>query len=600
MAEQLARIQLLIDNTANWERANPILLSGEVGFEIKTNRNIGIKVGDGMTAWNLLDYTSFTPAEITAMQEELQAEIDAITVSGTDGSSEVAQARVAADGMTYATLKARLDANDNVVSGKMGGFDYYIMNDELVPDYMFDVTDIPNNCTVVFGTNVSNSRVKNLPEYGVSAIYITKFYSCDFYNQALNYYIAFSTGGKFWFACVSIGGQFVWHRIHSHGLADHLGIDNNSVVTQDGVDYWCHKGYGVYLNDMSYSKLNITSLMDIPKNTTIAINGSVAGMSESNVSGLPVYNKNLTIMRVSALSHSTGDELDRKKRTATGILDMFVAMWEENGKAVMKYCFAKTSTATTPWVAVLTEYDKSSSDNFNINLYNGITMFEKIGVIGDSISCGWAINKNGNKSRRNLGISWVQQMARQIGCTAYNLGASGVSATTWFAETAEEWNDPDSGYDYCYKQYKTTEECDLYIIGLGLNGGTLGSLEDVKTDYTQNGETFYGQYARIIQMINHDHPNAIVMCFTEPTPQITTYDQAVRDICNSGKVNALLVDLERDYFYLFNTDEIKAQYQSDNLHFKPYGYSLLATAIINAINDYISKNSDKFHYVGVK
>lgn len=235
--------------------------------------------------------------------------------------------------------------------------------------------------------------------------------------------------------------------------------------------------------------------------------------------------------------------------------------------------------------------EKHIDNNFN---FFGMQMFEKIGVIGDSISCGWAKDKNGNNSRRNVGISWVQQMARRLGCTAYNLGASGVDPVEWF-QTNYEF------YGYCYPQYQSVGACDLYIVGLGLNQASLGTVADInQSDYTQNGATFYGQYARIIQMINAEHPNAIVMCLTEPTTAISSYDQAVRDICALSFINAELVDLENDYYDLFNTSEILAEHQPDNLHFTPYGYSLIADAMGIALNDYISKHSSKFKYVGVE
>lgn len=231
-------------------------------------------------------------------------------------------------------------------------------------------------------------------------------------------------------------------------------------------------------------------------------------------------------------------------------------------------------------------------DNKNA-LCIGMQLFEKIGVIGDSISCGWSLDKNGGRSRRNLGISWVQQMARRLGCTAYNLGASGVDPVEWFQTNYEFYN-------YCYPQYQSVGECNLYIIGLGLNQTTLGSISDInQSDYTQNASTFYGQYARIIQMINAEHPNAIVMCLTEPTTAISSYDQAVRDICALSYIKAELVDLERDYIDLFTTAEINAEKHSDGLHYTPYGYSLIANAMMYALSDYISKNSSKFKYVGV-
>jgi hypothetical protein len=48
-----AKIQMRRDSAANWTAANPVLLRGEFGFEYDTNK---IKIGDGSTAWNSLEY----------------------------------------------------------------------------------------------------------------------------------------------------------------------------------------------------------------------------------------------------------------------------------------------------------------------------------------------------------------------------------------------------------------------------------------------------------------------------------------------------------------------------------------------------------------
>lgn len=41
------------DTAANWTAANPILLSGEIGYETNTKK---FKIGDGITNWNSLNY----------------------------------------------------------------------------------------------------------------------------------------------------------------------------------------------------------------------------------------------------------------------------------------------------------------------------------------------------------------------------------------------------------------------------------------------------------------------------------------------------------------------------------------------------------------
>ena len=47
------RIQIRRDTAANWTSVNPILAQGELGVETDTDK---FKVGDGVTAWNSLDY----------------------------------------------------------------------------------------------------------------------------------------------------------------------------------------------------------------------------------------------------------------------------------------------------------------------------------------------------------------------------------------------------------------------------------------------------------------------------------------------------------------------------------------------------------------
>jgi hypothetical protein len=50
-----ARIVIRRDTAANWTATNPVLLSGEWGFETNTRQ---LKIGDGTSAWNALGYYS--------------------------------------------------------------------------------------------------------------------------------------------------------------------------------------------------------------------------------------------------------------------------------------------------------------------------------------------------------------------------------------------------------------------------------------------------------------------------------------------------------------------------------------------------------------
>jgi len=50
------KIQIRGDDAAAWTAANPILSEREMGIEVDTNK---FKFGDGVTAWNSLDYAVF-------------------------------------------------------------------------------------------------------------------------------------------------------------------------------------------------------------------------------------------------------------------------------------------------------------------------------------------------------------------------------------------------------------------------------------------------------------------------------------------------------------------------------------------------------------
>jgi hypothetical protein len=61
------RIQVRRDTSANWQINNPVLLTGEMGYETNTG---SLKIGDGQTDWNQLGY--FAPAGETQIQVQYQ------------------------------------------------------------------------------------------------------------------------------------------------------------------------------------------------------------------------------------------------------------------------------------------------------------------------------------------------------------------------------------------------------------------------------------------------------------------------------------------------------------------------------------------------
>lgn len=68
------QIQVRRDTSTNWTSNNPILASGEFGYETNTKKT---KMGDGVTPWNALAYIRYTNAEaVSAVNAETSLTVD--------------------------------------------------------------------------------------------------------------------------------------------------------------------------------------------------------------------------------------------------------------------------------------------------------------------------------------------------------------------------------------------------------------------------------------------------------------------------------------------------------------------------------------------
>ena len=86
------------DTAANWTANNPVLSSGEPGFETDTGK---LKIGDGTNSWSSLDYYRVTPRVESA-------------ITGYTGST---------NNSNYQTLATELDPTKDVVCIDTAGWD---------------------------------------------------------------------------------------------------------------------------------------------------------------------------------------------------------------------------------------------------------------------------------------------------------------------------------------------------------------------------------------------------------------------------------------------------------------------------------------------
>ena len=200
---------------------------------------------------------------------------------------------------------------------------------------------------------------------------------------------------------------------------------------------------------------------------------------------------------------------------------------------------------------------KGSINSLIEDSYSGIGCFNRIAVIGDSFACGSVyINST---SYSDYSMAWGKILADLYG-VASNIYAFGGATTRMFIDSSDSHYNT-YGMGKLLSDDDIRETAGLYIIALGINdtssqsyGVTLGTIADIKTDYTQNPDTFYGNYGRIIATIQENYPNSKIICSTfyrkvsgSVPSNYASYNTAIKAIAN--KFALPCVDITTDSFF---------------------------------------------------
>lgn len=302
------------------------------------------------------------------------------------------------------------------------------------------------------------------------------------------------------------------------------------------------------------------------------------------------------------VTKTNNEELTRLDGTNSNVtIDLNYEMPEDGFVSV---CFNPSKDVVSLKTKELGIYDEigKTEDSISLNENSIIDSpflgIYKFGVIGDSLSVGHMTNPINNEvNSRNIQFSWGQILARKNGQKCLNFGFSGATATTWFTNTTYK----------CSEELSKSENlCQVYIIGLGANGdaGGLGSFSDIDWDNRDNNaQTFYGQYARIIQLIREVAPQAVIFCLTLPYPrEDKSKNNAIKQICSDEHVssNTFIVDLTQyndilqKYIVGDNEGEAPKTYNKYyyNWHFTAPGYAMCAELIQKAISAVMNQNAN--------
>jgi len=192
----------------------------------------------------------------------------------------------------------------------------------------------------------------------------------------------------------------------------------------------------------------------------------------------------------------------------------------------------KKSKVKSSCVHSRTLYNEIDNLNVKMNALHtnaSISLFEKMGVVGDSFASGevYVQQPDGSyKGQDYYSISWGQIIARTHGIACKNYSAGGLTTRTWLTSGM--------GLPLLLKD----EPQQLYIFALGINDvyklglEYLGTIDDITSNYENNPDTFYGNYGRIIEQVKAHAPDRklILSTLAETRWNCTAYNEAIIEI----------------------------------------------------------------------
>ena len=235
---------------------------------------------------------------------------------------------------------------------------------------------------------------------------------------------------------------------------------------------------------------------------------------------------------------------------AAGQAQVFVSRY---GEVFTRILWANAWTA---WQTGLMDYTE----------YSGIGLFQLYGVIGDSFASGTIMTPGATEDTTHYELSWGQILARQAGISCVNYSRGGYNTYDCVDTNNAHYNT--RGLGKVLADISGGNPCGLYMLCLGINdsnntktfgdktGGLnyLGSSSDINEDPTQNANSFWGNYGRIISAIQTASPaSRIVLCTFKRNPTTATaeaYDEYREAIVEIAEFFSLpCIQLDDDAFF---------------------------------------------------
>ena len=242
------------------------------------------------------------------------------------------------------------------------------------------------------------------------------------------------------------------------------------------------------------------------------------------------------------------------------------------------------SNSSKQYIVITDVADRVDSLNANIKSYcpyTSISLFEKIGVIGDSYASGEIYSDGSTVMGDFYNLSWGQMIARRNGVSCLNLSSGGLTTASWL--TAPKG----------MPLLNSSEAQNLYIIALGINDvysilkndeSYIGSESDIGTD----NNTLWRNMAVIINACYTKNPNAriVILGIADRTDGNANW-QRLHELENSG-LKAIAEHYNIPYKSMMDEEYFKTDFYKNNMiggHPTAINYSGMAVAIEKMVED---------------
>lgn len=506
--------------------------------------------------------TKANTSDVETATANLQGQINQIEISASAEAvvaPEVAAARVDSEGTEYPTLKDRIDATE-------------AMSDSIKTDVDtlkgFEVDPVFDDEYVGWYAKSDKTIAKN-NAYGLSnpielPIFAKKIKLKAKNNKTINQYIltAFVADTP----TLSVGQLVKGVILSNNGtaeieLTEHKKMylyfsDNNAASGYTGPDSWETEvditiGDNEWYDDITETLTETEETVDSIKDGCVHEVDLLEDVTWTN--GYAVF-ANGTILAVNGYSYTDlihlkkGDKIHLTSKDASGENVARVSKWTSGGTFISVLSLGTTTLTTYDYTATAAdEYIRLCKQNTNTfiakvagheagdslesyverSIYDEIyadlvdlSMFSDIAACGDSYTSGTLFSDASTLQGEFEEISWGKDLERLSGVSV-SVYASGGADTKTFQTRAS-----------CLPKILSDPAKELYIIGLAINdyttyGGNAGSINDIKEDYTQNEDTYYGNYGKIIAQIQAHAPKAkivLVKCWLTYSPYVGMYN----------------------------------------------------------------------------